>query len=53
MSDKPKEPTKEEFYSKLSDDCFKALCANALTAAVAEFLANLEVRVTKLERNDL
>lgn len=46
------EPTAEEFYSKLEDDIYKALCANHLTGAVADFLAKLAVRVEKLERHE-
>lgn len=47
------EPTKEEFYAKMEDDVYAALCANHLTCAVADFLAKLVVRVEKLERQEI
>lgn len=36
-------------YKAIEDDIYKALCANHLTGAVADFLANMAVRVAKLE----
>lgn len=53
MATNDKEPTAEEFYTKIRDEIYAALCANHLTGAVADFLATLAVRVEKLERSDL
>lgn len=48
-----KEPDQEEFYTKMYNDIHAALCANHLTSAVADFLAQLAVRIEKLERQEL
>lgn len=48
-----KEPTAQEFYEKMHDDIYKALCCNRMTGAVADFLAKLAVRVEKLERHEI
>lgn len=47
------EPTAEEFYQKRRADIYGALRTNGLTVEVASFLAELAVRVEKLERYDL
>jgi hypothetical protein len=46
------EPTAEEFYQKMFDDIHAACCSNRTTNEMANFLADLAVRVTKLERHE-
>ena len=50
---KKKEVSAEEFYTKMEDNIYKALCGNHMTGAVADFLAKLAVRVEKLERHEI
>lgn len=47
-----KEPSAEEFYRKMHDDISRALCTNHTTGAVADFIADLAVRIAKLERHE-
>lgn len=49
----PDEPSAEEFYKKMHDEIYKALCCNHMTSATADFLAQLAVRVEKLKRHEL
>jgi hypothetical protein len=53
MSEKPKEPTEQEYNQKMYDGIHAALCANHMTSAVADFLADLAIRVKRIERNEL
>lgn len=48
-----KEPSAEEFYTKMHDDIYRGLLSNHFTGAAADFIATLAVRVEKLERNDI
>lgn len=42
-----------EFYGKMYDDIYKALCVNHLNGAVAHFLAQLAIDVERIKRHEL
>jgi hypothetical protein len=44
--------TQEERDQEMYDEIYAALCCNQLTDAVASFLADLAVRIRRIERNE-